>query len=135
MELPYYLSQFLVTPTGASTLDAWCQHTSLVLAELLAMYGVPTRQIHAKNIQHEFIEYYDGKKWVAFDPYFGIRYVRNDQRLGVAEINAAGFDQVLVETPVQKHTFLLSFAHLQQSGSAHAWSSASTCSRGSQHSR
>jgi hypothetical protein len=111
--LPYYLDQFLGAPNGDSGRAAWCQHTSLALAELLEMYGVKTRQIHASPIQHQFLEYFDGKKWVVFDPYYGIRYVLAGQRLGVAEILQAGMDQVSLEVPTHEHVFLLELGYLK----------------------
>jgi hypothetical protein len=111
-ELPYYLYSFLSAPDGDGSRDAWCQRTSLALGELLAMYGVPTRQIHASPIQHEFIEYFDGSKWVVFDPYYGIRYVLAGVRLGVADVVAAGFNQISIEVPTRERLFLLELGYL-----------------------
>jgi hypothetical protein len=110
--LPYYLNQFLTAPDGTGARASWCQRTSLALAELLAMYGVQTRQIHAATPQHEFIEYFDGKKWVVFDAYYGVRYVLAGARLGVAEIYAAGMRQVSIEVPTHEHVFLLELGYL-----------------------
>lgn len=112
-ELPYYFHRFLDAPDGSAGRSAWCQHTSLALAELLAMYGVATRQIHATAVEHQFLEYFDGRTWVAFDPYYGIRYVLAGQRLGVTDIARAGMDQVSIEVPTQKHVFLLELGYLK----------------------
>lgn len=112
-ELPYYLYSFLSAPAGNSGRGAWCQRTSLALAELLAMYGVPTRQIHAAPVQHEFLEYYDGQKWVVFDAYYGIRYVLAGARLGLDEVIHAGLDQVSLDVPTHEHVFLLELGALK----------------------
>lgn len=110
--LPYYLYSFLSAPDGAGSRASWCQRTSLALSELLAMYGVPTRQIHASPVQHEFIEYFDGQKWVVFDPYYGIRYVFRGARLGVDAIATTGLGQVSIEVPTHEHVFLLELGYL-----------------------
>jgi len=110
--LPYYLNLFLGAPDGDSARAAWCQHTSLALAELLAMYGVRTRQIHAAPVQHQFLEYFDGEKWVVFDPYYGIRYVLAGTRLGVGQIASAGLGQVSIEVPTHEHVFLIELGYL-----------------------
>lgn len=110
--LPYYLYQFLSAPDGTAALTAWCQRTSLALAELLAMYGVRTRQIHVASPQHEFLEYFDGKKWVVFDSYYGIRYVLGGVRLGFSEVVAAGIRKVSIETPTHERVFLLELGYL-----------------------
>lgn len=113
-ELPYYLDSFLASPNGDSGRAAWCQHTALALGELLAMYGVPTRQIHTAPLQHEFLEYFNGTSWVAFDPYYGVRYVLADKRLGVDAIAHTGLDQVSIEVPTHEHVFLLELGYLRQ---------------------
>lgn len=110
--LPYYLYQFLSAPDGTEGRAAWCQHTSLALAELLAMYGVPTRQVHVADPQHQFLEYFDGARWVVFDAYYGIRYVRAGVRLGVSEIVSAGIRQVSIEVPTRERVFLLELGFL-----------------------
>jgi hypothetical protein len=110
--LPYYLDQFLTAPDGYAGRAEWCQRTSLALAELLAMYGVQTRQIHAASPQHQFLEYFDGSKWVVFDTYYGVRYVLAGSRLGVGEIYAAGMRQVSIEIPTHEHVFLLELGYL-----------------------
>lgn len=112
-ELPYYLNTFLGEANGVSGRAAWCQHTSLALGELLALYGVPTRQIHATAVQHQFLEYFDGKRWVAFDPYYGIRYVINRARLGIADAAHAGLEGVSIEVPTRNHVFLLEIGYLK----------------------
>jgi hypothetical protein len=110
--LPYYLDQFLGAPDGTGSRSAWCQRTALALGELLAMYGVRTRQIHAASPQHEFLEYFDGKKWVVFDSYYGVRYVLNGARLGVSDIYAAGMRKVSIEIPTHEHVFYLELGYL-----------------------
>ncbi|HSR97754.1 MAG TPA: hypothetical protein VLM79_11925 [Kofleriaceae bacterium] len=110
--LPYYLDQFLFAPDGSGSRSAWCQRTSLALAELLAMYGVPTRQIHVAYPQHEFLEYFDGKKWVVFDSYYGVRYMFNGERLGVDQVSATGMRQVSIEVPTHEHVFMLELGYL-----------------------
>jgi hypothetical protein len=110
--LPYYLDQFLFAPDGAGSRAAWCQRTSLALAELLAMYGVQTRQIHVASPQHQFLEYFDGKKWVVFDSYYGVRYVFNGERLGVDQISATGMRQASIEIPTREHVFFLELGYL-----------------------
>jgi len=113
VELPYYLYSFLSAPDGEGARASWCQRTSLALAELLAMYGVHTRQIHSRSLQHQFLEYFDGKKWVVFDPYYGVRYVLNGKRLGVEETIQAGMDQTSIEVPTREHVFLLELGYLK----------------------
>jgi hypothetical protein len=110
--LPYYLNLFLSAPDGYAGRADWCQRTSLALAELLAMYGVQTRQIHAASPQHQFLEYFDGTRWVVFDTYYGVRYVLNGARLGVGEIYAVGMRQVSIEIPTHEHVFLLELGYL-----------------------
>lgn len=110
--LPYYLDRFLTAPDGYGGREEWCQRTSLALAELLAMYGVQTRQIHAAAPQHQFLEYFDGTKWVVFDAYYGVRYVLAGVRLGVGQIYAAGMRQVSIEVPTHEHVFLLELGYL-----------------------
>jgi hypothetical protein len=110
--LPYYLDQFLFAPDGTGARAAWCQRTSLALAELLAVYGVRTRQVHVASPQHQFLEYFDGSKWVVFDSYYGVRYVLNGARLGVGQIYAAGMRQVSIEVPTHEHVFLLELGYL-----------------------
>jgi hypothetical protein len=110
--MPYYLHRFLADPDGYPGRDGWCQRTSLVLAELLAMYGVQTRQIHAATPEHQFLEYFDGQRWVVFDSYYGVRYVLAGIRLGVAEIYAAGMRVVSIEMPTHEHIFLLELGYL-----------------------
>lgn len=119
--LPYYLDQFLSAPDGDASRGAWCQRTSLALGELLAMYGVRTRQVHAKSLQHQFLEYYDGAKWVVFDAYYGIRYVRAGARLGLGEVIGAGLGQVSIEVPTTKHVFLLELGYLMPIWDARAF--------------
>ncbi|HEX3759746.1 MAG TPA: hypothetical protein VHW23_13625 [Kofleriaceae bacterium] len=109
--LPYYLYQFLSASDDAGR-GAWCQRTALAVAELLAMYGVQTRQIHVATPQHEFLEYFDGKKWVVFDAYYGIRYVLAGARLGVAEVVRAGIRQASIEVPTHEHVFFLELGYL-----------------------
>jgi hypothetical protein len=111
--LPYYLYTFLAAPDGDGSRTAWCQRTALAVSELLAMYGVQSHQIHVSPLQHEFIEYYDGAQWTIFDPYFGIRYVHNGVRLGVADVQQLGLDQVQLEVPTIDHVFLIDFGYLQ----------------------
>ena len=77
------------------------------------MYGVQTRQIHASPVQHEFIEYFDGTKWVVFDAYYGIRYVLAGQRLGVPQIIPTGLDEVSIEVPTKQHVFFLELGYLR----------------------
>jgi hypothetical protein len=110
--LPYYLYTFLSAPDGAGSRASWCQRTALAVSELLAMYGVQSRQIHVSPVQHEFIEYFDGQNWVVFDPYYGIRYVLNGVRLGVSDIARAGLTQVSIEVPTHDHVFLLELGYL-----------------------
>jgi hypothetical protein len=110
--LPYYLDQFLAAPDGSGSRSAWCQRTALALGELLGMYGVRTRQIHAASPQHEFLEYFDGNKWVVFDSYYGVRYVLNGARLGVGEVYAAGMRNVSIEIPTHEHVFYLELGYL-----------------------
>jgi hypothetical protein len=110
--LPYYLYTFLSAPDGAGSRSSWCQRTALAVSELLAMYGVQSRQIHASPVQHEFIEYFDGQKWVVFDPYYGIRYVYNGARLGVADVARVGLGQASIEVPTHEHVFLLELGYL-----------------------
>ena len=110
--LPYYLDSFLTAPDGSGARSAWCQRTSLALAELLAMYGVQTRQIHVASPQHQFLEYFDGTNWVVFDSYYGVRYVLAGARLGVAEIYATGMRLVSIEIPTHEHVFFLELGYL-----------------------
>lgn len=110
--LPYYLNLFLSAPDGDAGRADWCQRTSLALGELLAMYGVRTRQIHSTTVQHQFLEYFDGRSWVVFDPYYGIRYVLAGTRLGVGEIVNAGMGRVSIEVPALHHVFLLELGYL-----------------------
>jgi hypothetical protein len=110
--LPYFLDRFLSAPDGTGARAEWCQRTSLALAELLAMYGVRTRQIHAATPQHQFLEYFDGAKWVVFDAYYGVRYMRAGVRLGVGETFAAGIRQVSIEVPTHEHVFMLELGYL-----------------------
>jgi hypothetical protein len=110
--LPYYLDQSLFAPDGPEARAKWCQRTSLALAELLAMYGVQTRQIHAAAPQHQFLEYFDGAKWAVFDAYYGVRYVQSDVRLSVGETFAAGIRQVSIEVPTHEHVFYLELGFL-----------------------
>jgi hypothetical protein len=110
--LPYYLYSFLSAPDGAPGRDGWCQRTALSLAELLTMYGVRTRQVHSDSVQHQFIEYFDGAKWVVFDSYYGVRYVLNGARLGVGEIYTAGMRQVSIDVPTHERVFLLELGYL-----------------------
>lgn len=110
--LPYYLHLFLSAPDGEAGRAAWCQRTSLALGELLAMYGVRTRQIHSTTVQHQFLEYFNGRSWVVFDPYYGIRYVLAGKRLGVGEISNAGMSQVAIEVPALHRVFLLELGYL-----------------------
>src|SRR5262249_20737086 len=110
--LPYYLNQFLSAADGTDSRASWCQRTSLALAELLAMYGVQTRQVHVLAPQHEFLEYFDGTRWVAFDSYYGVRYVLAGVRLGLGEIVSAGIRQVSIEVPTHEHVFLLELGYL-----------------------
>jgi hypothetical protein len=110
--LPYYLDRFLSAPDGTGGRAEWCQRTSLALAELLAMYGVQTRQIHAASPQHQVLEYFDGKKWVVFDAYYGVRYVFNGARLGVDQIYTTGMRQVSIEVPTHEHVFFLELGYL-----------------------
>ncbi|HET9624037.1 MAG TPA: hypothetical protein VFP84_21845 [Kofleriaceae bacterium] len=111
--LPYYLYQFLSAPDGSGSRDSWCQRTSLALGELLQMYGVRTRQVHAPSPQHQFLEYFDGARWVVFDPYYGIRYVFAGVRLGVDDVLHDGFDQVSIEVPTRERVFLLELGFLR----------------------
>jgi hypothetical protein len=110
--LPYYLYQSLSAPDGTDGRAAWCQRTSLALAELLAMYGVQTRQVHVAEPQHQFLEYFDGARWVVFDAHYGIRYVRAGVRLGVSEIVSVGIRQVSIEVPTRERVFLLELGFL-----------------------
>ena len=110
--LPYYLYQSLAASDGPDSRASWCQRTSLALAELLAMYGVKTRQVHVIAPQHQFLEYFDGARWVTFDAYYGIRYVHAGVRLGISEVASVGLRQISIEVPTREHVFLLELGFL-----------------------
>ena len=105
--LPYYLYQFLSAPDGSDARVSWCQRTSLALGELLAMYGVQTRQVHVAQPQHQFLEYFDGANWIVFDAQYRVHYVLAGARVGVGAIASAGIRQVFIEVPTRERVFML----------------------------
>lgn len=85
-----YLSTFIKSEDRG----AYCQKSSLSIDELLQLYQIPTRQLHwQKNCSgiHQFLEYWNepDKKWKIIDPFYGVRYVgENDVYLGFEEVEA-----------------------------------------------
>ncbi len=73
---------------------AYCQKSSLSASDILNSFGIPTKQIHMSKLDsgfHQFFEYWHpyAKKWLAFDPFYGISYVDGDGLLiGYSELVA-----------------------------------------------
>jgi len=73
----------------------YCQKSSLSLAEILTNeFNIPVRQVHmvfGPEGKHQFQEYWNpfDSKWIAIDPCFNIRYIKNNTLMGVEDFDRA----------------------------------------------
>lgn len=86
-----WLRQYLELPV--LEMDSYCQKASLATSELLAILGIPSRQIHMTQNGtgfHQFLDYWQPfqQQWVIIDPFYGIQYVDRNQ-------NLMGFEQAI----------------------------------------
>jgi len=73
--------------------DSYCQKSSLSLGEILTNeFNIPVRQLHmvfGSEGKHQFQEYWNpfAGKWIAIDPCFNIRYMKDSTFMGVEDFD------------------------------------------------
>lgn len=94
---PDYFKGFLQSPEG-ETSSAFCQRSSLSLAEILSYYGVRTKQVHAidgkNNGVHQFVEYRNPTTFedTIIDPDAGVTFINHGKTMNMGEIKTLSGD-------------------------------------------